>query len=63
MGYPRMLDDYTDEELRAELDRRRRAREIGLCDYCSRSWGSPPCRYPTRHKAGAPLVLRGGEDG
>lgn len=34
MSYPKDLDEYTDKQLRDELDRRRTSRLSGLCYYC-----------------------------
>ena len=44
------LDEYTDAQLEAELERRRWRRNAGLCDYCERPPTDPPCRFPERHK-------------
>lgn len=55
MSYPRGLDEYSDDELRSELDRRDRARRAGRCDYCGGWLGQPTasghesCRFPTSH--------------
>lgn len=59
MGYPRDLDEYTDEELRAELEGRERLRALALCDYCGRSWETRACRFPDRHAASG--LVTGGE--
>ena len=37
MSYPIDLDEYRDEALTAELARRKKARESGVCDYCGRT--------------------------
>lgn len=50
MSYPRDLDEYTEEELRAELRRREAFRALGLCDYCGRP-ALTTCRFPDRHRA------------
>lgn len=51
MSYPMSLDEYTDAELQAELDRRYRDRRAGKCDYCHRPFTSmPACKFPERHK-------------
>jgi hypothetical protein len=34
VSYPKDLDEYTDEQLVAEIDRRRYAESKGLCSYC-----------------------------
>ena len=45
MSSLRDLDEYEDEELERELERRRRARSKGLCDYCLRRMDTTPtCR-------------------
>lgn len=49
MGYPRHLDEYTDTELKSELDRRDRARTKGVCDYCGRDPETEPCKFRLRH--------------
>ena len=52
MSYPKDLDDYSDETLQQELNRRERARQKGKCDYCGKPRGSEPaCRLPVRHTA------------
>lgn len=51
MSYPRDLDDYSDDELHAEIGRRLVARAKGKCDYCGRSRNLKACRYRERHKA------------
>ena len=52
MGYPRDLDDYTEEELNAELARRQASRRRGLCDYCGRvPQSTEACSKPERHRA------------
>ena len=51
MSYPRDLDELSEEELVAELSRRGRCRNSGLCDYCGRKLGiAPACRFPERHR-------------
>ncbi len=37
MSYAYTLDEYPEEQLRAELDRRERLQASGLCDYCGAS--------------------------
>lgn len=60
MSYPRDLDEYRTEELAAELDRRRRRRAAGNCDYCAgelgqpTSSGYPSCKFPDRHEGITP---------
>lgn len=43
------LQDYDEKELRAELDRRRRMQDLGLCDYCERNGDAAACAHPKRH--------------
>ncbi len=50
MSYPIDLDEYSDRDLKAELQRRRAADEKGLCTYCGRRKGLvPACKFPERH--------------
>lgn len=50
MGYRRDLDEYSDEELVQELNRREALRAIGKCDYCQRASNTAPCRFVKRHQ-------------
>lgn len=50
MSYPKGLDEYTDDELREELARRRRAVASATCAYCERRIAEcerKPCRFPS----------------
>jgi hypothetical protein len=49
MGYLMDLDEYSDEQLKEELERRRKLAKKGLCTYCGRSVDAPTCRFPERH--------------
>ncbi len=50
MSYPLNLDEYTEEQLKKELDRRAKTRAKGKCDYCERKIGSKQaCKFPERH--------------
>ncbi len=49
VSYAYTLDEYPEEQLRAELDRRARLRAAGLCDYCGRHPSTPACKEPARH--------------
>lgn len=49
MGYPLDLDEYEEERLIEEINRRVRLQEQGLCDYCERSPDTDPCKFPERH--------------
>lgn len=51
MSYPKDLDEYDDEELMEELDKRAVRRKRGICDYCGQKFEAPSCRFPHRHKA------------
>ena len=56
MSYPKDLDEYTDNELTHELQRRMRLRERGLCDYCGRTDVTPTCKFPERHHREAAAI-------
>lgn len=50
MSYHVDLDEYTELQLLDELERRKKVRKRGLCDYC----GMPrkttaSCKFPERH--------------
>ncbi len=49
MSYAYTLDEYPEEQLRAELDRRERLQASGLCDYCGRHRSTPACKERARH--------------
>jgi hypothetical protein len=49
MSYPKDLDEYSEKELVAELNRRFVVRSRGVCDYCGRSPEAPACKFPERH--------------
>ncbi len=49
MSYPRDIDDYSDSELRQELERREILRKGGVCDYCERRGTDPTCKHDDRH--------------
>lgn len=57
MSYPRDLDEYSDDELEAERQRRVKLRARGQCPYCRQDFEDPPCRHPEQHRP--LLVLRG----
>lgn len=46
------LNEFSEQEIYKELDRRRRAREGGVCDYCGGGRASLVCRFPERHAVG-----------
>lgn len=58
MGYGLGLDEQSETSLLKELATRAKAREDGLCDYCSRPPTAPTCRYPIRHSD--PRIKRAG---
>ena len=60
MSYPKDLDEYSEKELVAELNRRFVARSRGVCDYCGRPPEAPACKFPERHAL--PLRWRGAVD-
>ena len=44
------LDEFTESQLKEELERRHQHRCIGMCDYCGRKAQSKPeCKFPKRH--------------
>jgi hypothetical protein len=51
MSYSKDLEEYSDEVLRAELQRRQIEREQGKCSYCGKEMdtydkkSANPCRY------------------
>lgn len=49
MSYHIDLDEYDEQQLRNELDRRKALRDKGLCDYCQRNGGTKPCKFRHRH--------------
>ncbi|MGD9749416.1 MAG: hypothetical protein AB7W59_00310 [Acidimicrobiia bacterium] len=51
MGYPKDLDEYSEDQLKGELERRAGLRAKGLCDYCGRPPSEPACRFQGRHHA------------
>ena len=51
MSYPLSLDEYPEEQLRAELALRKERRARGRCDYCDRMPSEPSCKFPGRHHA------------
>ena len=50
MNYPRVLDEYSDDEPLDEIKRRQKAREKGRCDCCRQARTAQPCRFPERHR-------------
>lgn len=50
MSYPKDIDEYSQDEILIELERRYFLRARGNCDYCGRSLGAPACKLPERHE-------------
>lgn len=61
----RDLDEYADCELEGELDRCKKARAQGICDYCNRPVKEESCRFPLRHRTAAKINApgQGSEEG
>ncbi len=53
MSLLRDLDEYVENALVAEINRRIWARERGVCDYCGRTPETVVCKFPERHAAPA----------
>jgi len=49
MSYSKDLDEYSEDELLAELEQRKDLRSTGLCDYCAQPGYTPSCKFPFRH--------------
>jgi len=49
VGFPQDLEEFSEEQLIKELNRRYDLRERGLCDYCEQPTAADPCRFPERH--------------
>lgn len=49
MTYPNLLEEIHLQKLWAELERRARLCQAGLCTYCERKPDTKPCRFPERH--------------
>lgn len=43
------LEEVEERLLLKEINRRKLAREMGLCDYCNRIPTAKECRFPKRH--------------
>jgi hypothetical protein len=55
VSYPKDLDEYTDAQLDAEITRRARLAQKGLCTYCGQPSAADPCKFPERHSVRAPV--------
>ena len=51
MSYPLDLDEMAETKLVQEIERRKKARAAGLCDYCGRAPDTSTCKFPDRHRA------------
>lgn len=49
MSYHKDLDEYTEQQLKNELERRRSLRDEGKCDYCQQLGNTTDCKFPERH--------------
>jgi hypothetical protein len=49
VSYHKELDEYTEQQLLDELERRRSLRDEGKCDYCQRLGNTTDCKFPERH--------------
>jgi hypothetical protein len=50
------LDEFTEENLLAEIRMRKAMRDAGHCDYCNRPNTEPTCRFLSRHNYGKEVV-------
>lgn len=57
MGYLKHLDEYSEEELIAELTRRATIQAGGKCDYCGRNRITNSCKFIERHEIKEPSVF------
>lgn len=57
MSYPKDLDEYTYDQLMAEIQRRDAMMRAGRCTYCGRFTSETPCRFPERHTLKAQKAL------
>ena len=68
MSYPKDLDEYTDEQLVKELQRRGFHREAGNCSYCGKPLftfnhvGPGPCKQHERDTGATVTVTFRGAD-
>jgi|HubBroStandDraft_2_1064218.scaffolds.fasta_scaffold25282_5 hypothetical protein len=46
---PKPLEEIGEQLLTMELQRRERARESGVCDFCGHGPQTKQCRFPRRH--------------
>lgn len=50
MSYQKELDEYTDEQLQEEIQRRISLNAIGCCTYCNRLGSTESCKQIEQHK-------------
>lgn len=63
MSYPIDLDEMDEDDLVAEIQRRKLMRSMGRCDYCGSKDRSRKCKMPMRHEASvSKLKQLDGED-
>jgi hypothetical protein len=55
VGYPRDLEEMTDEELTAEIVRRSELRKDGLCAYCKQPFATGRCKI---HEVGTTGIVQ-----
>lgn len=55
-AYLNHLEFYSDEELHAELTRRRTLRDQHICDFCKQPATANPCYKPERHALATPAA-------
>lgn len=62
MSYPMELDEYPDNQLQHELDRRAKLRRLGCCGYCGRTSDAhhaAPCRFWANRERAAVAAAKG----
>lgn len=59
MGYPKHMDEYSEQDLIDELTRRATIQAAGKCDYCGRDRTTNSCKFVERHKVKEPSVFSG----
>lgn len=62
MSYPKELDEYTDEELEKEIQRRAKLNNEGKCTYCNKLGSSPFCKQYSQHKKAKDFLENQGKD-
>jgi len=49
MSLVKSLEDYSDEDIQMEFNRRRWCYDNEICNYCDHPYLSTPCRFVDRH--------------